>query len=488
MTAEGKKIDLGELERVLAQSSPAGLATVISNGRWQFASHLEVINNVILQIVRGEVTRAMFFMPPRHGKSEFLSMYTPAWYIGMNPDNRVILVSYESDFAAQWGRRSRSILSAYGESVFPTPVKVDPESAAASRWDIHKRRGGMQTAGIGGPITGKGGNLIIIDDPLKNDEEALSTTIRQRHKDWYKSTLYSRLEPGGAILLIMTRWHQDDLAGWLLSEAESGGEKWVVVSFPAIAEETDVLGRAPGDALWPFRFDETAMARIKKASGPYWWAAMYQQRPAPLEGGMFQRQWFEIVPRAPTDLYRLTYWDLAASEGRGDYTVGLTMGEKSGFFYVTNVVRVRKGPADVETLVKQRAADEGGESAIEMEQEPGSSGLTTTDHYARHVLKGYIFRGVRSTGSKVERARAVSAAAQGGYIKLVRAIWNSDFLDEVTFFPNGTHDDQVDTLSGAYNGLTLGAFRIRGDTTIPLSDAVGERYNGPEWQGDIPTL
>jgi len=485
----GEPINMAQLERVLAQSSPAGFATVASNGRWIPAPHLLLVNDAILRIIRGETKRVIVCMPPRHGKSDFISMYTPAWYIGMYPDKRVILASYESDFASQWGRRARSLLSQFGELAFPDKVTVSPDSASASRWDIFRRQGGMQTAGIGGPITGKGADLAIIDDPLKNDEEALSTTIREKQKDWYRSTLYTRLEPGGAIILIMTRWHEDDLAGWLLAEEKNeGGEHWDVISMPALAEENDVLGRQVGEALWPDRYDESALQRIKKTTGSYWFAAMYQQRPAPLEGGMFKRQWFEIVQRAPTDLYKLTFWDLAASEGRGDYTVGLTMGEKNGIFYILSVRRVRENPAGVEALVKQAAAEVGGESAIEMEQEPGSSGLNTIDHYHRQVLKGYIFRGVRSTGSKIERARACSAAAEAGYIKLVRGVWNSDFLDEVAVFPNGTHDDQVDSMTGAFNGLTLGAFRIRTDTSLPVDDAVGETCKWPEWSGDIPSL
>lgn len=480
------------LERAMAQASPAGFAQITSNGRWRMAPHLQLVDQALVRIARGEADRVLICMPPRHGKSELVSANTPPWFLGMFPDKRVLLASYEADFAAQWGRRGRTLINEFG-GLFPEPIAVDPESSSASRWNILGHRGGMQTAGIGGPLTGKGADLAIIDDPIKNAEEASSQRVRDAHWDWYQSTLYTRLEPNGAILLIMTRWNEDDLAGRLLEDARNGGDQWEVISLPALAEGPDALGREEGQALWPSRYPAQKLHAIRRTLGSFWFAALYQQRPAPIEGGLFKRHWFEIVDSHPTRCSRVRHWDLAATAGGGDWTVGLLLAERDGVFYVVDIRRDQLDPAGVESLVGGTAAMDGHETAIQMEQEPGSSGLNTIDHYARRVLLGYSFRGVRATGSKVERARPVAAAAEAGNIKIVRGPWNSAFLDEITVFPNGRHDDQVDGLTGAFAGLTLygGA---RGEVA-GMAEALGEQIawehddsGVDEWGDDIPGM
>lgn len=481
--------DLCNLERAMAQASPAGFATIASNGKWVSAPHLRLIDNLLIRIAKGEVTRVIVSLPPRHGKSELISVYTPAWYLGMHPDRRVILASYEADFAAQWGRRARSLLSEFG-GLFPEPVAVSPDSSSASRWDIDKHTGGMQTTGIGGPLTGKGAHLAIIDDPIKNSEEASSETVREKQWEWFKSTFYTRLEPGGAILLIMTRWNEGDLAGKIKTDMESlGGEKWEIVSLPAIAEGDDVLGRERGEALWPERYPIARLLEIKRTLGSYWFAGLYQQRPAPLEGGMFKRHWFKMVEDWPRQSYQIRYWDLAATSGKkSDWTCGLLMAEVNGQFWLVDMQRIRENPAGVERLIRSTAVGDGPDVAIQIEQEPGSSGLNTIDHYARYVLKGFIFKGDKVTGDKAERARAISAAAEAGNVFIVRGEWNEAFFNEVMVFPNGEHDDQVDVLSGAHSALTIGGF-ARG-SLASTADAIGEKIDTPTgfWTGDIPTL
>ena len=190
----------------------------------------------------------------------------------------------------------------------------------------------MVTAGVGGPITGKGADILIIDDPVKNAEEANSQTYRDKTWEWYQSTAYTRLEPKGAIILIMTRWHEDDLAGRLLKHMQNGtGEKWEVINLPAIAEENDLLGRKPGEPLWPERYDLKELNRIKDTTGSYWWSALYQQRPQPPEGGLLKRSWIkyyqphELPHLEELDIYQA--WDLAIStKETADYTVCTTVG------------------------------------------------------------------------------------------------------------------------------------------------------------------
>jgi predicted phage terminase large subunit-like protein len=447
--------------------TPALFAITASRGRWQAADHLLMLSDKLTQVAAGKLKRLMVFMPPRHGKSEMISKYFPAWYLGHHPDHRVILSSYEADFAASWGWKARNILEEYGSKIFG--VTVNPESSARNRWDVAGHEGGMNTAGAGGPITGKGAHLFIIDDPIKNSEEAHSEIKREKLWEWYQSTAYTRLEPDGAIIIIHTRWHQDDLGGRLLDAMERGGDQWGILNFPARAEENDLLGRKVGEPLWKERYSLNALSGIEEAVGQYYWHAMYQQSPYTKTGGMFERTWFEIVDEAPRHSTQVRFWDLAATEAKKgsdpDWTVGVLMAHQGSSYYVKDVVRVRKKPGDVEMLIQQTAQLDGMATRIYMEQEPGSSGKGMIHTYAK-LLAGYAFYGIPSSGSKTVRAQPLSAAASRGDVKVVNAVWLNAFLSELELFPNGAHDDQVDATSGAYNILTGGGdssrFRVAG--------------------------
>jgi predicted phage terminase large subunit-like protein len=469
-----------------ALSSPATFAVKVSHGKWKCAKHLELLNERLLDIASGKIKRLMVLMPPRNGKSELVSKYFPAWYLGLFPDNRIILTSYEADFAAQWGRRARELIEEHGKLQFIEQIEVSGESSAAARWDIVenvdgkavKRDGGMITAGANGPITGKGAHVAIIDDPIKNREQADSVTYRERNKEWYRSTLYTRLEPDGAIILVMTRWHEDDLAGWLLEEAKNGtGDQWTVLRFPAIAEEEDELGRMPGDPLWPERFPLEVLEKIQAVVGPYDWAALYQARPAPAEGGLFKKEWFEIVDAWPINVaIKVREWDLAGSrKKKADWTSGLLAGLHDGILYVVHLNRIKADPAGVDNEIALQAELDGHDIPIRMEQEPGSAGIHVCDNFARHILLGYDFMGIPSTGSKIERARGVRSMAAMGNVKLLRGPWNQVFLDEVALFPNGRNDDIVDTLSAAHRDLTGDLFRdLKQEPTLKEATAESE--------------
>lgn len=406
-------------------------------------------------VAAGAIKRLMIFMPPRHGKSFFTSQYFPAWYLGNFPEQRVILASYEATFAASWGRKTREALTEARElGLFG--VRVAQGNSSVSDWGLEKhdgRRwrptaGGMITAGVGGAITGRGFNLGIIDDPVKNAEEAQSATYRERSWDWYNSTFATRAEPDAAQIIIETRWHEDDLAGRILATAQ---DPWEVIRFPAIAEEEDVLGRKPGEALWPERYDVDALDLIRQERGSHWWAAMYQQRPTAREGGYFKRHWFEIVDAAPAQtVAKCRYWDKAATDQGGDYTAGVRVSRTAeGVFVVEDVIRDQLSSGAVKQTVLQAAQVDGDACEIAMEQEPGSSGKDVIADYAK-LLRGYRFRGDKVTGSKEVRADGLAAQAEAGNVKLVRGPWNEAFLTELAAFPNGANDDQVDAASGAF--------------------------------------
>jgi len=435
-----------------------------------------MLSDKLTQVAAGNLKRLMIYMPPRHGKSQLASQYFPAWYLGHHPDNRVILTSYEADFAASWGWKARNTFEEFAPEIFGLSVRSD--SSARNRWDIVDHVGGMNTAGVGGAITGKGADLLIIDDPVKNAEDANSDLKRDKAWDWYQSTAYTRLEPDGAIILIMTRWHPEDLGGLLLKEMDAGGEAWEVLKFPAIAEESDKLGRKVGDPLWGERYPIKSLNRIEDTVSAYWWAAMYQQSPYSRTGGTFRRQDFRIV----ADWYggrktaaivegvtQVRFWDLAATEAEQgkdpDWTVGCLMSEHQGRYWISDIVRVQEEAAEVERVIKQAAQLDGKETRVFMEQEGGASGKSLISHYARNVLKGYSFEGIPATGSKTVRAQPFASAVANGNVHLIEAGWNTSFLDEAERFPTAkTHDDQVDAASQAFNLLDvtpdLGSFGV----------------------------
>jgi len=215
--------------------------------------------------------------PPRHGKSEQISKYLPAWFLGRYPRKRVILASYSVDFARSWGRKARDILFECGQQTFG--VVPSRDQAAASDWEIDGHGGGMVSAGFEGQIVGRGADLFVIDDPIKNPTEAFSESFRQKQWEFWESTTSTRMEPGGCTIVIGTRWHEDDMIGRLKRQAEEGDAEVRLLTFPAIAEENDQLGRQPGEPLWPERWSIDALRKLERSKDVYWWQSLYQQRP-----------------------------------------------------------------------------------------------------------------------------------------------------------------------------------------------------------------
>lgn len=382
-----------------------------------------------------------------------------------------MLASYEADFAGTWGRKVRNTTEEHGDRWFG--IKVSKRTSAADMWDLAPpNKGGMYTAGVGGALTGKGANLLIIDDPVKNSADAASETLREKQWVWYKSTFRTRLEPGGVILVIGTRWHEDDLIGRIVREQEEADpadpevDRFIRVRLPAIAEEPDEdfpqedpLGRKVGEPLFPERYPLEKLRPLM--SSQYTWASLYQQRPAPAEGGLFNKDWFRVEPKVPKDVKLkrlLRYWDPAGTDPKAgedpDYTVGLLMAFGSDdLVYVLDMLRVRESPGKLNGTFRRTAQGDPRTTKHIMEQEPGSQGKMAIWHLSRGPFRGYRFKGHRSTGSKILRADAVSDAVERGEVVLIRGRWNRDFFREVTKFPNAAHDDIVDALSGGYEAL-----------------------------------
>lgn len=421
-----------------------GLALIASD--YQIPPHIELLNEKLQAIAFGDINRLMVFLPPRHGKSWLVSQYFPAWYLGMFPDNRVILTAYEAEFAASWGRRARDVLNEYGSSIFG--VKVNNKSSAANRWDIKNHHGGMVTAGVGGPITGKGADILVIDDPIKNAEEANSQIYRDKTWEWYQSTAYTRLEPNGAVIIIMTRWHEDDLAGRLLNSIENNGDKWDVINLPAIAEDNDLLGRNFGEPLWPERYNLQELNHIKKTTGSYWWSSLYQQRPQPLGGGLLKRSWLNYYqPNQLPDLdelYIYQSWDLAISTREtADFTVCTTVGVSSeNQIYVLDWYRDRIDfPTQVKMVEKLSEKYDPLQIAIE------SNAYQKALPQQLKETSMLPIKEVNRTKDKVTRISAGFVHFENGKILLPNShIELENFINEYIYFPQGKHDDMLDSM------------------------------------------
>jgi predicted phage terminase large subunit-like protein len=405
-----------------------------------------LVNDALLRIASGELARLVVEWPPRHGKSEFISKHAPAWFVA-SFGWPVLLASYEYELAASWGAHAREVVRSVGREVFG--VGLGRKQAEA--WWECTNGGQMISAGVGGPITGKGGRLLIVDDPVKNAEEANSETYRRKSHEWYDSTWRTRLEPGGAMVLTGTRWHQDDLIGYVLAK---GDEEWEVIRLPAIAEADDPLGRELGEALWPERYSTAELAQLKASVGSYWWNALYQQAPSSEEGAIFRRGWWQRYGTVPSDAKRgCVTVDTAGWEkdSDGDYCVIAVWRTTGPKFYCVEVQRGRWEFPEVERRLKDtRAAHD---LPIVVEETPWSRPLVQR---LREQMAGVIPWSVEGR-SKSVRALSVQAYAEAGDLYLPEsAPWVSEFIDEHANFPFGAHDDQVDTTTMALLYLARG--------------------------------
>lgn len=387
----------------------------------------------------------MLNMPPRHGKSEMVTVRYATWRLERDPTMRVILGAYNATYVCKLSRKARRIAE--------KRIDLARDRTAVDDWETAKG-GGMRAVGVGGGITGQGGDLIIIDDPVKSREEAESEAYRDKCWDWYTDDLYTRLEPGGAVILIMTRWHEDDLAGRIL--ASEKGADWEVINLPAIAEEGDALGRAEGEALCPARYDVAALMDIKATQGGYSFDSLYQGRPSARAGSFFKVGQLRYIDASdlPPMVMICRAWDKAATEGAGDYTAGVKMGKDAdGRFFVLDVERGQWDTSERNRRIVQTAERDGRNVIIQGEQDPGSAGVDEKNAFLR-MLAGYNVQITRASAAKEVRADPFSAQVNGGNVYVVRGSWNRDWIDELRAFPRGRNDDQVDGSSGAFNRLT----------------------------------
>lgn len=304
--------------------SPGSMAVTLTDGAEMQAPHLALIDQLFQRMARGESIKALITMPPRHGKSQRAARWAPLWYLAQHPDHRVMIASYGADLAEEHSRWIRDAINTYGPYI---GLALHAGSKAAARFDLadpvtgKRLRGGLVAAGVGGGLTGKGAHLAIVDDPIKDAADAESPTLRRRLWSWWTAVINTRLEPTGSILVIQTRWHEQDLAGRLLEGEDA--DDWIKLDLPAICDTTDdPLGRPIGAALWPTRFNRRTLNKFRKAVGERVWWSLYMQKPRPLEGGVWKWPWItdnRITPMAfrGIDLTR-TVVAIDQAGGQGD--------------------------------------------------------------------------------------------------------------------------------------------------------------------------
>ncbi len=578
------------------------LISVSPNMTWT-AKHQLYLYKRLRRMTEGDLKRLMIFMPPRHGKSELVTVRYAAWRLKKDPAMRTIIASYGQKLANTFSRGIKSVLiddamlsrereaaeeilpqinaesadqkplrsassapicgknsslpAIAGESGSPFPFARPRFKNTESEWET-TMGGGLKAVGVGAGITGFGANLIVIDDPVKNREQANSLTYRDKVWNWWNNDLYTRLEPGGQVVLIQTRWHEDDLAGRLLRQMDEGGEQWEVVDLPALAEAAnqlriengelrmkeredgndlrvengemslkgtkiiaqgkadgrnpgsaaqddpdpegvalgagrvaplqgaevsepdvpgvppkrlhprllslspsatksgiDVLGRRFGDALWPERFPVAELERTREQIGTWSFASLYQQRPSPAEGGIFKRDWFrQVINAPPPGLKWVRAYDLACSAGAtSDYTASFRVAvDKEQNIYIDGGFRRKiEYPEQRRYILGRIAAEPGASHIVELS---ANGHAVLADLGREKQTLGRALRGIKPRGDKHSRAIGWMAAAEAGRVFLIRGHWNHDLVEEAAAFPTGTHDDQIDAISLAVQGLS----------------------------------
>jgi predicted phage terminase large subunit-like protein len=405
------------------------------------AAHIDQLDAALEWATSTPNARLIVTFPPRHSKSLNVSEHLPAWFIGNHPDKRVIGAAHSASLAYTFSRRVRNKITDYR---WPFPnVTIAEDKGAVQAWDIDNHQGGYVAVGVGGSPTGQGGDLIIIDDPIRSAADAESQTVRDALWEWYQGTLRTRLEPGGSIVLTATRWHMDDLTGRLLAAQEAGGEQWRHLHMPAINDA--------GEALWPERWPVDALDLIKRAVGVRVFEAQYQGHPSPAEGDTLKRDWWKFWTERPalTSFDSLIQsWDMTFREtARGSYVVGQVWGAINADRYLLAQTRLRTDFPGSVAAMRELSADWPLTREKLVENKANGPAIVAT---LQHEIPGLIE--VQPEGGKEARANAVAWQIEAGNVYLPdpkRHPWVADFIEECAAFPNGANDDQVDAMTQA---------------------------------------
>jgi predicted phage terminase large subunit-like protein len=422
------------------------LAYVVAswNG-YQIARHHLIVANALQAVESGEIRRLIINLPPRSGKTMLVSEFFPAWYWGRNPDRKIIFVTHGQDKADDVGRSVRD------QMTDPLHTKIFPVcNIAPSSKSIHRmntlQRGEYFSIGLGGQIVGRGAHLLIIDDPIKGREAADSALKQGRLKSWYQGDAYTRLMANNAIIVCQTRWTNNDLTGWLLTEHKR--ENWTVISIPALAEvDGDIIRRNTGDPLWPELeiFEKEYLEFVKLTVGTREWNAQYQQRPVDIEGGIIKLAWFKYYTKKPEFERIVQSIDTAFKpEQLNDPSVCLTWGIAKDGYYLLDVLRERLEYPKLKAAIKKQYEDYKPSAVLIEDRGSGQSLIQDLRADTRIPVIAIPTENL----SKEIRMSVESDKIEAGKVWLPeKAPWLVDYESEMTQFPLYTHDDMVDATS-----------------------------------------
>jgi predicted phage terminase large subunit-like protein len=470
--------------------SPGDLARELDPGTIQTPA-LELIDQALVDVDAGRCDRLIISMPPQEGKSTRVTKVGPTWMLTRNPRRRIVVVSYGQDLANEFGRDIRGfITSNQGEDdTLDVGLRIAKDNGSVSSWKLEGYRGGVRSVGVGGGIVGRPADMMFIDDPITNREQAESETYRQRAKNFWTGTASTRLAPGAPVVLILTRWHEDDLAGWLQTRPD--GHRWRVINIPAQADhdpnkgETDPLGRAPGEYMISARVDENTgqprttsdWEQVKVQAGSRDWQSQYQGNPSPPEGGILKRSWWrsyemplwlEVDGRCRVtsdDVELIASWDLAfKATTTSDYVVGQVWMRRGADAYLLDQIRGRMDFVETCAAVK-RLAEKWPQATLKLVEDKANGPAVIAT--LQHTVPGIVPE--EPDGSKEARAYAVSPVIEAGNVWLPSPnlmadedrrpyAWVEDFIEETAGFPNAKHDDVVDAMSQALKRLFLQPF------------------------------
>lgn len=444
-----------ELEKELARRSYSDYCVYVHRGTWILGKHLKLVCKSVEDLIYRRIKQNILIisMPPQHGKSQAVTETLPSYYLGKFPTKRVIEVSYGDDLARRFGRRNKQKILEFGKDLFN--VEMSKGSSSDTEFEIADYKGSMISRGIMAGITGQPGDLIIIDDPIKNRLEAESETYRERIWDEFLNSILTRLSAQGIIILIMTRWHEDDLAGRIIKNMP---DKCLEINIPLEAEEGDILGRNVGDALFPeIGKDNEWLRDFKQAyltkEGSRTWNALMQGRPTAQEGNLIKRSWWKYYNKLPDYLDEIIQsWDCTFKDSDGsDYVAGEVWGRRLGEYYLIDLVKERMNlPSTVHAI--ENMTTKYPKALVKLVEDKANGPAVI--QLLQTKVPGLI--AVNPEGGKIARVNAISGAIESGNVYLPSpdiAPWVNDFVNECSAFPTGEHDDQVDSMSQALNRL-----------------------------------
>jgi len=410
---------------------------------YKIGKHHVATADHLMAVESQQITRLQIFEPPRHGKT-YEIQYFIAWYIGRNPSKQIIYATYSQMRANDVGREVRNLLlSEFHEQIFPD-CKISADSKSVNKIST-QQHGNLFSVGVGAAVTGRGADLLLIDDPVRNREEAESKIQQSKLKDWFQSTAYTRLMPGrSGIIIVNTRWHENDLSGWTLRELKH--EPWHVLSLPAIAEPGDFLGREPGEALWPDSYDEEALEQIKLTVGTREWSALYQQRPVDVSGALVKLDWIQRfdLNEMPKFNKIVISWDTAYKAKQiNDPSAATVWGITKNGFYLIDVINKRMEYPDLkkETI---RLYEKYRPSALLVEDK--ASGQSLCQELKNSTRIPVI--PINPDADKITRFNEITAFYESGKVyHPMKASWLVDYEMQITRFPHAPHDDMADSTS-----------------------------------------